>query len=712
MNKNLFKLALNHLQPSDWAHFETLSSAFLAAEYDRLRTMASPSGDGGRDSELFCPCNHPFIAAQYSVSKHWTSKIRRTKQRLGEAFPQVRLLMYLSSHEIGAQADELRKELLREGIALDIRDQNWFIERATADTLREDASEELIDRIARPYLEGENVINKRSSALSSEEARAALLYLGLQWQDDISDKGLTKLSFDALVRAALRHTDSDRRISRAEIQEAVAASVPSARRTRINVYVDAALGRLAKRYIRHWQQPDEFCLTYDERKRIVARLAEMENEESSFRTEVGRLVSNYATKYDSDDAPDRDDSSNRVARVLEKLLLKRGEFFVSAVASESLMHIGLDDLTGLVMNDLSEFRPTGPGIQHLPQMLANVVRELLSEGSSSTQSYLQRLSNSYTLFAFLKETPDVQSATKKLFSHGVVWLDTTVLLPFFAEHLQDDPSACKFSRTFEACRNAGVELRVTSGIIQEIVSHMDIAFRCSTYVESRWEGRTPYLYYQFICTGRQPSEFRGWLELFRGYERTEEDVAQFLGEVAGIERQDLGAAERRVDADVRAAAEREWTEAHRSRRQWDQTDETTQRILIQHDLETYLGVVGQRSEETVSELGYEHWLLTLDRNAWRIRDRLESEFGSGAPSSPLLSLSFLVNNLTFGPGRRFGKGANAQSIPIVLDIEMSESMPQDILRVAEEVRGKNEGLAEHVVRRRVRDAIDKIRRGG
>ena len=47
MNINLFKLALDRLEPSDWEHFENLASAFLVPEFENLRTMASPAGDGG-----------------------------------------------------------------------------------------------------------------------------------------------------------------------------------------------------------------------------------------------------------------------------------------------------------------------------------------------------------------------------------------------------------------------------------------------------------------------------------------------------------------------------------------------------------------------------------------------------------------------------------------------------------------------------------------
>ncbi len=710
MNLNLFRLALERLQPSDWAHFERLSSAFLASEFVSLRTMASPAGDGGRDSELFSAEGKPFIAAQYSVAADWRAKIRRTADRLNEQFPEVRILLYLSNQQIGGQADNVKRELLERGLVLDPRDRNWFIDRASSNEVRENAAEELIDRIARPYLEGEQVINKPSSPLSSGEARAALLYLGLQWQDDISDKGLTKLSFDALVRAALRDTHSQRRLSRSGIHEAVCAALPSTDRELLIHHVDAALKRLTKRFIRHWQKEDEFCLTHEEHQRITSRLAELENEESDFRDEATHHINQCVEEFGDRDSLDGHDLQQRIPRVLEKLLLKRGEFFVSAVLSGNLRRIGFEDLTDIVLNDLSLHPPPIRGVQHLPKTVATVVRALLAEATPSTQKYLRRLANSYTLLSFLNETPDVQSATRKLFSHGTVWVDTTVLLPIFAEQLEDDPSQRKFTRIFDSCRSAGIEFRVTSGIIQEINSHMNTALTCSQYVPSKWRGRIPYLYYQYLHTGQPTHGFRRWLALFRGDERPEDDLAQFLLEVLEIKRADLGEESERVDGELRWAAERLWSGAHKERRRLAQADEATTQQLIRNDLETYLGVIGLRQSEDITELGYRHWLLTLDRIAWRIRDDLREEFPDRTPPSPLLSLSFLVNNLTFGPNRRFTDKADQMSLPLLLDVEMSESLPHDILKIADEVRKENEGLPEYVIRRKVRDAIDRARR--
>jgi hypothetical protein len=188
--------------------------------------MAHPSGDGGRDSELFSPDAMPLIAAQYSVAADWKSKVRQTAKRISKECPNIRILVYMTNRMIGGQADDLKGELLKQGVSLDVRDRSWFLERAESDPQRENASLDLIDRIARPYLAGESIINKSGSPLSTNEARAALVYLGLQWQDDATGKGLTKLSFDALVRAALRNTTSEKRITRKAVHDAVSQRFP------------------------------------------------------------------------------------------------------------------------------------------------------------------------------------------------------------------------------------------------------------------------------------------------------------------------------------------------------------------------------------------------------------------------------------------------------------------------------------------------------
>lgn len=713
MNINLFRLALELLKPSDWEVFEELTSSFLVPEFSQLRTMAHPSGDGGRDSELFQYDGNPIITFQYSVRKNWRQKINETVKLIKKKFPDIRILIYLSNQQIGGQADELKGELLKNGLSLDVRDKNWFLERATLGEVREHAAERLVDKIARPYLSGEQVINKPSSALSSGEAQAALLFLGMQWQDDITDKGLTKLSFDALVRAALRHSHSDNRITRIEIHQTIQKSLPSTDKDRLTQLIDSALARLTKRYIRHWQKEDEFCLKHEEHQRILTHLAIKEIEETAFNEEITRHCEKFLIEIGNANETDLIDLQERIPRIIEKLLLRKGEAFVLSVMSAELNRFGFEHLNDIIIEDLSNNRPNSNINHHLPEIISETIHSLLTQPGESTQKYLRRLSDSYTIFSFLRETPDVQSATRKLFSYGKVWLDTTVLLHVFAEQVEEDETQRKFSQLLQTCCEAGIEFCVTPSVIQEILAHMNVALACSRRRPIDWNGRVPYLYNQYLQTGKPASDFAKWLSLFRGSERVEDDISQFLLDMFGIKRAGLLDEMAKVDEYLRYAAKRLWTEAHQERRQNEQQfqiDEAKTRQLIDNDLETYLGVIALRQEEQVSELGYQHWLLTLDSIAWQIRNRLRIEFEAKTPPSPLLSLDFLINNLTFGPRRRNLTRLKEQTLPIVLDIEMSESMPQDILQIADQVRQDNEGLPEYVIRRKVRDEINKARR--
>jgi len=136
VSQERFELALRELRDSDWERFERLSSTFLASEWPNLRTMASPTGDGGRDSELFSPKGTANVVIQYSIQKEWTAKIRLTAKRLAATFPDANILVFMSNQEIGAKSDQLKSELSSRGIFLDVRDRSWFIERANLDSNR------------------------------------------------------------------------------------------------------------------------------------------------------------------------------------------------------------------------------------------------------------------------------------------------------------------------------------------------------------------------------------------------------------------------------------------------------------------------------------------------------------------------------------------------------------------------------------------------
>nr|VFK62675.1 MAG: hypothetical protein BECKTUN1418D_GA0071000_11831 [Candidatus Kentron sp. TUN] len=222
MNIQHFTFALDHARSSDWEHFEELCSRFLASEFPTLRTMANPTGDGGRDSELFYSSEEGLtVAFQYSLAKAWKAKISKTLKKIKDKFPHVRVLIYLSNKKIGANSDQIRKTCLDEGVSLDIRDLSWFSERMNIDDNKYKAAETFYQIIAEPLLKEQKVIEKNRPSLTTLESKAALTYLAMQWEDERTDKGLTKVVYEALTLSALRNTNSDSRMSRSNIHDVI-----------------------------------------------------------------------------------------------------------------------------------------------------------------------------------------------------------------------------------------------------------------------------------------------------------------------------------------------------------------------------------------------------------------------------------------------------------------------------------------------------------
>ena len=340
MSRERLHLALDRLSGDEWKLFEEFASGFLTSQYLNLRTVASPSGDDGRDAELFSYDGRIPTALQYSVRKDWRTKIRATARRISVQLPDIRILIYVTNQSILSAADTLKREVSEEfGLLLDIHDREWFLDRYPGDEHREAVSEDLARKIVDPYLASRGVLNHSAPTLSSIEFRAALTFLQLQWEDDTREKGLTRLAFEALVKMVLRNTNSDSRLPRSTIHEQIRIMFPNHNPQRLAILVDSALNKLTKRLIRHWVQLDEFCLTYDEAVRVQSRLAQLEIANAELDSEIRSILLEYV------------DSSNKVDILIDltritinHYLSERGEAFASAITDNRMLSVGVEDL--------------------------------------------------------------------------------------------------------------------------------------------------------------------------------------------------------------------------------------------------------------------------------------------------------------------------------------------------------------------------------
>lgn len=710
MITNRLRLALELLKSSDWERFEKLSSIFLATDFSDLRTVASPSGDGGRDSELFSPHGEPRVLLQYSVTPQWSDKIRRTIDRVKETFPDSLMLVFVSSYPIGALADEIKRAArVNHGLTLDVRDRTWFIDRVLGSSACEQAAEELAQATVDPYLAKNEETTHVPSELSSQEAIAAVTFLGLQWQDDVREKGLTKLAFEALVRAVLKDTNSESRMSRTTILQSVSNLLPGHGISAIGSQVDKALQRLTKKAIRHWPKGDEFCLTFEE----VERVKDFRTKAALAGRDLLGVISAISTGVlagQSKLASDESQLTKSIRDAIDEVLFERSQAFSLALRSGSLSVFAESDFNRVLTKVISSSTlPKRKGVDWL-RFIAIGVREILLSEEPAVQMHLRSLADSYTLLAFLRQTPDVQEVVEKLFSHGQIWLDTSVILPLFAEPLFE-ASPGRFTRMVSAARDAGLELFVTEGVIEEIERHMNRGHACTLAEHGTWQGRIPYLLERYILSGRARTGFAGWLEKFRGTTRPMDDIAIFLREEFHIETRSLEQERDTTDAALRDALQALWYEAHQRRRtkHGNQADQTAITRLVEHDVECYCGVVALRSNERASPFGYSAWWLTVDTEAFDLKPKLREIMRGEPPDSPVLSADFLVNYLAFGPMRRKIDKVSEARLPLLLELGSARYLTPELLTEADSLRDELRGLSDRVIRRRVRDHLDRAR---
>lgn len=689
-----FIFALSHVRPEGWQEFERLSSRFLVSDFPNLRTTASTSGDKGRDAELFTSDAFPKVLFQFSVQEKWSAKIAATLKTVSETFPDYDTVIFISSQQIGARGDEWRNKARNDGRNLDIRDRNWFVDRFELDTNRSKAAEDFSNYVADPILR--SGVETSTSALHGQEARTALVYLEMQAKDENAAKGLTKSCFDALVRCVLRDTSSDSRMTRSDVHANVAKLLPQHTPKQLIDLVDSALKRLSKNVVKVTGKTDEFHISFEEMKATKEKVASLNNLLAAFNADIEDIL-----RSDPDVQPEMISQYVALTRnVVEVYFYKLGEEFVQAVANGKDLKLNQDALNTVIHERIKgKLTPT----RHLGDFIKKVATETLTSPSNSAKEYLRLLSTAYTLFAFLSEVPDVQKATKRLFEHATIWLDTSAVLPLVAEQALPEDSR-PFTDMYLQLRKAGTNLVVTSGVLDEVVGHLNI---CKSYSRSTaWTGRTPYVIANYIVAGKPKAGFEIWSENFAGSHRPGDDVAEFLADIVGITREvppDFSP----LDQSVVNAVRDYWHEVHDRRR--ESGFNLYNHELATHDAENYLAALAQRKgARTTSAFGYTSWYLSLDNLAWKLKASIPADVSQKMGYAPMISLDFLIKYLGFGPRRDQVDTTGLGWSRIFTETILTEA-PEDLSSIATQVRIANADKSERIIQRRIRDELDQQR---
>lgn len=709
MNIKRFELTLERIQPSDWREFEKLASTFLASEFEVFVSTASNSGDGGRDGELY-RTDEPTVVAQFSVTEDWNKKIYDTVKRLNVTFPDALVLIYMTNREIGALGDSIKKNLRKNhGISLDIRDKNWFCERLNLSQANQIKAEELAKGLVDPILSTYEIIPKVSAELSTPESIAALTYLNLQWQDDIRDKGLTKTAFEAMVRSALVGTDGNNRITKDELCSRIFKIFPKHSTQELSIHIEKAIKKLGKTVIKSHPN-DEYSLSYEDTLKFNEFKAAKIIAEKQLRLAVEKIILQITSNFL--DQKEIQDVYQCLRNVTEKVLFERSQSFAMAVESGNLSALADNDFKSTIMQEISISKLKKKKDVDWLSILKVGIREILLSDNPSIQQHLRSLADSYTLMAFLQITPDVQKAVEKMFSNGNLWLDTTIILPLISETLlNDEEKVGRFTRMIAAATGAGLRLYVTDGVIEEVERHMNRCLTCSRMPNRDWNGSIPYLLERYIFSGRSLHSFSNWLENFRGPSRPMDDIFDYLLQEFSIHKRSLQDEYPKTSEELRRALLLIWNERYIRRREKYNVDidEMTITRLINHDIECYAGVLALRNQERTSPFGYSSWWLTLDKQTFDLKRKLQDMMVETPPDSPVMSADFLVNYLAIGPLRRKVSKHEEANLPLLMMIDNATKLTPELVVEAESIRKQFLDLPERMIRRNVRDSLDKAK---
>lgn len=699
-----FEFSLEQLRAEHWRLFERLCSEFLADEFPALRTTANANGDRGRDGEIFRIDGITKTVFQYSVTAGWNSKISDTIKTIKKNFPTANRIIYCTNQSIGAKSDPIRSSAWEEGILLDVRDKDWFVERSSSNTARATASEELAIAITDPLLQQRKLVEIVATPLSQEESRIALLQLALNQRDRETERGLTKTSFEALVSAALINTNAETARTLEDIQETVLSYLPSAKPYQVNALVQSALTRLSQKRgpIKFRSDTKKYHLSFESETAWKNETAEYIQDQEELESDL--MAGAYGLNEALDADPKELRKEARVLRAaLEEMLWRRGEAFAETVKGDS--ETAGVDMSAAEMAEIISAMELPLRLQ--PSQAAVAIQRILISPSDRTQQHLTRALDAYTLFAFLQQTPDVQKTLSRIFSGGEIWMDTSAILPLLGEILVEDESRRIFTALLEAARDSGLHLYVTDGVIEEVETHISNSERYIR-MSAEWEGRVPFLYSMYMLSGRAESEFAEWAKLIRGTFNPRMDVEDYLRHHFGIKKKNLLELSDAADIDLRGAVQELWRESHEKRRFKRRYNSSTSR-LIQHDVENVVGIIQRRKRSSGSPLGFTSWWLTLDSTAFRLNAWMKDRLGKSAPHSPVLSPDYLSQILRLGPLRRELGSSEVSKLPLAATIRALESLPKELMEIAKNTRQQFANYDELRIRREVRDALDRSR---
>lgn len=712
---NRLALAFDQLTFEHGFVFERFALAFLASEIDDLRPVGGMH-DGGRDAFVHQSGGSALVFVQCSVTRNWKGKIRDTVTALQKNKHELRELIYCTPLDIQADADELRSEMRRVGLSLDIRDRGYFLSRAERSTGHKAASESLAKQLVDPLLASKKVLLDVSLTLTPEDEKVAFTYLQLELQERAPGKGLTKLCFDALVTFVLREASPDALSTRAAIQAGVRRHVRGGDAARTNAQVDGTLQRLVNRgSVKHHRKEDAFTLAHEHRESMRERVASLLSHQMELKNFARDLAVHVAKDLGVDYPFAEDAIAADAIRVLDRIVHDSGRLAAVALVGDEAFAAPQKSVDRLLVEMLrarrQDFESSATlSDDQIRDLVPLVVERLCASTNRAVSHRLRSLADAYCLQFLLQQTPDVQEAIQKIVSGVTLLVDTSICVRAMAEIVLP-ASGRRITNLLLAAKAMGCRLVATPDVLNELETHLarirhNYRMRhVPTYrgekasefekplLERAWEDATR--------SGAYHHTFEEMLEQFIGTETPAEDIIDYLAEELHVEYAECKAEFDAIEPADLGTLFDEW-KAKKFRRPWvdDQAFET----LVLHDVRAFLLVEQQRrTARTSGSSGHRWWWLAIDWSALHF-DRARSAGVAGG--RVCMSPEFFARYLSLAPKPK--RTDSEPDVPaLALEAASLGLVPAKLREEAGRLYASLDGQREYLRRRRLRELVNR-----
>jgi hypothetical protein len=536
-------IALDQIGATDGALWELFANGFLAPEFPQLRPVGGMH-DAGRDAFLYEANGEPGVFIQHSTQQTFEEKIRGTLETLRKNGFEPKHLIYCSPLDIIKRSDDIKRELRLTGVALDIRDRNYFVSFRNQSAGRVAVSEELAKKLVDPLLANATGKEIIPHALTEKEERTAIAFFQISIADRVSDQSLAKLCYETLVRHSLRHATPENPTPISKIIEEIGLLVPNENKAHLEDKVKGSVSRLTTRgIVRHQTHPvstDGYTLSNAERIISQQRMEELIAEVANLESETGDIACRVAETNDIDYAFNSRDVAKDVLMLCDYFLLDLGRTAAKAFESKEFFNpataVLSDYASRLSKSNLRLYSIEALGLTKFLDLVPQTAETILKSPTLAAQKYLGRVADSYYLLFALREPPEVMQAVGKVVGSSRILLDASTIVPCMAEiALPKDQR--RLTGLFDSAVRCGVKLYVSEEALDELQAVMRKARAIYSAEQSRgFHFSSSALVDAFKANPSQWNEgFEDFLHQFAGYDTPRDDLKLFLKHHLSVE---------------------------------------------------------------------------------------------------------------------------------------------------------------------------------